>query len=135
MLKPVAACILSAAVIGATAACQAPAGPAPATVSTSAESIAPADLSSESASPTTVKMPSVEGENLMAAMDTLDALGVTNVLPRPNDGHAFVANPANWVVAAQDPAAGTELSTADEVILQVSKTDEAESSWCGDGDC
>ncbi|MCP2254328.1 PASTA domain-containing protein [Prauserella aidingensis] len=135
MLKPVAACILSALVIGATAACQAPGGPAPTTVTTSAESVAPADLSSEPASPTTVTMPSVEGQNLMEAMDTLDQLGVTDILPRPNDGHAFVANPANWVVAAQDPTAGTELSTADEVTLQVSKTDEAESSWCGDRDC
>ncbi|MFD2400098.1 PASTA domain-containing protein [Prauserella oleivorans] len=80
-------------------------------------------------------MPSVEGLNLMAAMDTLENLGMTNIQPLPVDGHAFVANPANWVVVAQEPAADTQANTAGEVTLQVSKTDEAESSWCGDRDC
>lgn len=141
MRKSVAACILSAAVIGAMTACAVPDTkqdtPAPVTVTASAEPIAPAELStpSSSAAPAMVEMPAVDGQNLMAAMDTLDALGVTNVLPLPADGHAFVANPANWVVVTQDPAPGTQLSTADDVTLQVAKTDEAESSWCGDGDC
>ncbi|ASR33718.1 hypothetical protein BAY61_00510 [Prauserella marina] len=138
MRRSLALSVLFTALLGTAMACAVP--------STTRDTPAsePATLSAElaeqpalppSAAPTMVEMPTVEGENLMVAMDTLDSLGITNVLPLPADGHAFVANPANWVVVAQDPAAGMQLSTADEATLQVAKTDEAESSWCGDGDC
>lgn len=142
MRKSLAACILSAVVIGAVAACTPPEStqdtPAPEPATLSVEPAAPVDLSTPSApsvEPTTVEMPTVVGQNLGTATNTLTALGVTTVLPLPADGHAFVANPANWVVVAQEPTAGTQLRTTDEVTLQVAKTDEAESSWCGDGDC
>lgn len=46
-----------------------------------------------------------------------------------------MANPANWVVVGQEPPAGTRVSTADQVTLQVAKTDEAEGSFCLDGEC
>ncbi|PXY19335.1 hypothetical protein BAY60_31735 [Prauserella muralis] len=77
----------------------------------------------------------MEGQNLMLAMEAMDGLGLTNVVPLPADGHAFVANPTNWVIVAQDRAPGTRISTSDEATVHVAKTDEAESSWCGDGDC
>lgn len=138
MRKSLAAFMLFAAVIGAATACAMPETteetPAPTTLSV--DPATPVEMSTpSSAAPATVEMPSVEGQNLVLAMDSLEGVGMSNVLPLPADGHAFVANLANWVVLVQTPAAGSQVSTADEVTLQVAKTDEAESSWCGDGEC
>ncbi|MEU3272092.1 PASTA domain-containing protein [Saccharomonospora sp. NPDC006951] len=132
MRKSLVGYVLFAALIGIASACAVPETTRNTPASEPAEQQAPA---SSSAAPTMVEMPAVEGDNLKVAMDTLDSLGITNVLPQPTDGHAFVANPANWIVVTQDPAAGTRLGTDDETTLQVAKTDEAESKWCGDGDC
>ncbi|MFC4003091.1 PASTA domain-containing protein [Prauserella oleivorans] len=134
MRKSLAALVLSAAIIGAATACAMPDTQQTRVPESPTLSVQPA-APVEPPTPTTVEMPSVEGLNLMAAMDTLENLGMTNIQPLPVDGHAFVANPANWVVVAQEPAADTQANTAGEVTLQVSKTDEAESSWCGDRDC
>lgn len=85
--------------------------------------------------PVKAKMLSVEGMNLQVAEHKLEQKGFTNVLPLPVDGHAFVANPANWVVVGQDPASGKRVAKDTEITLEVAKTEEAENSVCLDGDC
>lgn len=85
--------------------------------------------------PARVKVPSVVGMNLQLAEHKLEQKGFTNILPLPVDGHAFVANPANWVVVGQDPASGKRMGKSAEFTLEVAKTDEAENSVCLDGDC
>lgn len=80
------------------------------------------------------EVPGVVGVLLATARRDLDDLGL-GVEVHPVDGHLIALNDANWRVVGQDPGAGAALTVEGTVTLEVEKTAEAESSWCGDGDC
>lgn len=99
------------------------------------ETTTPKPAKAKKPAATTVAMPNVKDTNLSVTMHKLEKKGFTTITPLPVDGHAFVANPANWVVLGQDPAAGKRVNPRSEITLEVAKTEEAENSWCGDNDC
>ncbi len=80
------------------------------------------------------EVPGVVGALLSTAQRDLDDLGL-GVEVHPVDGHLIALNYANWRVVGQAPQAGDTLAGEGTVTLEVEKTAEAESSWCGDGDC
>ncbi|WP_007026544.1 PASTA domain-containing protein [Saccharomonospora iraqiensis] len=80
------------------------------------------------------EVPGVVGLLLATARRDLDDLGL-GVEAHPVDGHLIALNDANWRVVGQAPGAGEALTVEGTVVLGVEKTAEAESRWCGDGDC
>nr|WP_157606484.1 hypothetical protein [Saccharomonospora cyanea] len=107
------------------------------TTTASADTNIAADIGSgfeeTSEAPSTAEVPDVEGELLSTAYGELGDAGFRDVEVVPVDGHAVAINYANWKVVEQTPTGRRDTDT--EIRLKVVKTDEAESSFCFDGDC
>lgn len=68
------------------------------------------------------RVPDVVGSRLSDAQHTLQAVGFKHV--RTTDGtgrNRLVLSSVNWIVRAQNPAAGTQASTGTKVLLTVTK--------------
>jgi beta-lactam-binding protein with PASTA domain len=67
-------------------------------------------------------VPDVVGARLADALRRLDAAGLDEIEPIDATGQdRVVLNPENWVVRAQQPAAGTRTGTGTTVTLRVAK--------------
>ncbi len=91
--------------------------------------------STPTASPTTsaessaVTIPDVVGMKGDAAKDVLTAAGITGLVTLEDEtGEEGVWDASNWTVTSQDPAAGTQVSPADAVVLKVHHDSEDASS-------
>jgi hypothetical protein len=72
--------------------------------------------------PTTVKLPEVKGRNGGIVYDQLQKLGLTNVrLASADKEHTVVVVPQNWTATKIEPAAGTEVSPSDTVVVTMTK--------------
>ena len=80
-------------------------------------------------------MPDVVGKRLPEAKEQLSALGYLTIEETDGTGEGRpVVDPANWVVTAQSPPAGTSADPAALVTLEVRKpTDESETPAGQDG--
>lgn len=81
-----------------------------------------------------VELPDVRGEILSSAHSRIVEAGFDSVDVIPVDDHAFAVDYSNWRVVGQDPTPGP-VSTDTDILLEVVKTEEAESDSCWDGDC
>ena len=74
------------------------------------------------ATTSSITIPGLTGQNAKIAEDKLESLGLTNVtLASANPKYTMVLAPENWKVVSVEPAAGTVVSSSDDVILKVTK--------------
>lgn len=76
-------------------------------------------------------VPSVVGHRLTNALEELVGHGFANVLPVDAAGQKVPVNPENWIVLAQDPAAGVVSPPTTRVRLTVSKPEETPGTGTG----
>jgi hypothetical protein len=105
--------------------------PAPATESATGSTAEPTNepTAEPTSGPTTTAaagtaVPSVVGHRLTNALQELLGDGFADVLPVDAAGQKIPVNPENWIVEAQDPAAGVVSSLTTRVRLTVSKPEE-----------
>jgi PASTA domain-containing protein len=69
-----------------------------------------------------ITIPDLTGQNAKIAQDKLETLGLTNVtLSSATTKYSMVLAPENWKVVSSEPAAGSVVSSSDDVILKVTK--------------
>jgi len=125
---PVVAAVLAIAGCGSSQPVSSP----PSTVTVTAAAPAPVtaapvatqqQVAQQPAAPAKVTMPNLKGQNGAIAQDALKQLGLTNIrlAADPASGKSTVLLPENWTVTKVEPAAGTQVSTSQLIVLTMTK--------------
>ena len=64
-----------------------------------------------------ITVPAVVGDNAAVAVDTLEALGFTDIDLGTTDGHRVVILPQNWTVTTQSAKPGERLLAGAKIVL------------------
>ena len=79
--------------------------------------------------PGTVKLVSVVGKRLPDAVQQLESTGLKKITPvDATSQKRAIINPTNWIVRAQSPVAGSQISVDTEVTLKVGKPSDTQPS-------
>lgn len=129
---PLLAALLAAGLVGLTAACGGNGAASPQTVTviektvvTTATPAVPPPPPPPVASPSRIRVPNVVGKNHQLAQDTMQSVGLYNLLEEDATGQGrMLLWDRNWVVVSQDPPAGTMVGEDQPITLRSKKIGE-----------